>query len=50
MSDTSGGIRISPWEQNQNRQPIAINGLSIPEQTIFLDKQSERTLTGLTKK
>ena len=35
-----GYIRVSTREQNEDRQTIVMNGLSIPEQNIFVDKQS----------
>ena len=35
-----GYIRVSTKEQNEDRQVIAMRGLSIPEGNIFMDKQS----------
>lgn len=35
-----GYIRVSTKEQNEDRQLIALRELSIPEQNIFMDKQS----------
>ena len=35
-----GYIRVSTKEQNEDRQIIAMRGLSIPEGNIFMDKQS----------
>ncbi len=35
-----GYIRVSTREQNEDRQLIALQGLKIPENHIFLDKQS----------
>ncbi|MCI8304813.1 MAG: recombinase family protein [Lawsonibacter sp.] len=40
MPNTYGYIRVSTREQNEDRQLIAMQGLSIPEQNIFLDRQS----------
>ena len=35
-----GYIRVSTREQNEDRQIIAMEGLSIPEKNLFMDKQS----------
>ncbi len=35
-----GYIRVSTRDQNEVRQLLALQGLSIPEQNIFMDKQS----------
>ena len=35
-----GYIRVSTREQNEDRQLIALRGMSVPEKNIFLDKQS----------
>jgi len=40
MSVTYGYIRVSTREQNEDRQLIALREMSIPEQNIFMDKQS----------
>nr|WP_325214611.1 recombinase family protein [uncultured Oscillibacter sp.] len=40
MSNTYGYIRVSTREQNEDRQLIAMREMSIPEQNIFMDKQS----------
>ncbi|MCI9242564.1 MAG: recombinase family protein [Lawsonibacter sp.] len=40
MTATYGYIRVSSRDQNEDRQTIVMNGLSIPEQNIFVDKQS----------
>ena len=40
ISSTYGYIRVSTREQNENRQLIALQEMSIPEQNIFMDKQS----------
>ncbi|WP_251317721.1 recombinase family protein [Flintibacter muris] len=40
MSNTYGYIRVSTREQNEDRQLIALREMSIPEQNIFMDKQS----------
>ena len=37
---TYGYIRVSTREQNEDRQLIALREISIPEQNIFIDKQS----------
>lgn len=37
---TYGYIRVSSKDQNEDRQLIALRELSIPEQNIFMDKQS----------
>ena len=39
-STTYGYIRVSTKEQNEDRQLIALREMSIPEQNIFMDKQS----------
>ena len=39
-SNTYGYIRVSTREQNEDRQLIALREISIPEQNIFMDKQS----------
>ncbi len=40
IAATYGYIRVSTREQNEDRQLIALQGLKIPENHIFLDKQS----------
>ena len=40
ISNTYGYIRVSTKEQNEDRQLIALREMSIPEQNIFMDKQS----------
>ena len=35
-----GYIRVSSADQNEDRQLIALREMSIPEQNIFMDKQS----------
>ena len=40
ISNTYGYIRVSSKDQNEDRQLIALRELSIPEQNIFMDKQS----------
>ena len=37
---TYGYIRVSTKEQNEDRQLIALREMSVPEQNIFMDKQS----------
>ena len=38
--DTYGYVRVSTREQNEERQIIALRAVSVPEENIFLDKQS----------
>lgn len=40
IPNTYGYIRVSTKEQNEDRQLIALREMSIPEQNIFMDKQS----------
>lgn len=40
ISSTYGYIRVSTREQNEDRQLIALRAMPIPEQNIFMDKQS----------
>ncbi len=40
ISTTYGYIRVSTRVQNEDRQIIALREMSIPEQNIFMDKQS----------
>ena len=40
MNNCYGYIRVSTREQNEDRQRIALQGLSIPEGNIYMDKQS----------
>ena len=40
ISTTYGYIRVSTRDQNEDRQLIALREMSIPEQNIFMDKQS----------
>ena len=35
-----GYIRVSTREQNEDRQRIAMQGLAVPEENIYMDKQS----------
>ena len=35
-----GYIRVSTKEHNEDRQLLAMQGLNIPEQNLFIDKQS----------
>ena len=39
-TNTYGYIRVSTREQNEDRQLIALREMSIPDQNIFMDKQS----------
>ena len=39
-TNTYGYIRVSTREQNEGRQVVAMQELSIPEENVFLDKQS----------
>lgn len=40
MGNLYGYIRVSTREQNEDRQILALNELSIPEKSLFIDKQS----------
>jgi DNA invertase Pin-like site-specific DNA recombinase len=40
MPNNYGYIRVSSRDQNEDRQQIALKGMSIPEKNIFMDKQS----------
>ena len=40
ISNTYGYARVSTREQNKDRQIIALREASVPEQNIFIDKQS----------
>ena len=40
MNKEYGYIRVSSREQNEDRQLIALREVSVPEQNIFMDKQS----------
>ena len=40
IPSTYGYIRVSTREQNEDRQRIALREMSIPEQNVFMDKQS----------
>ena len=41
MSDNIYGyIRVSTREQNEDRQLVALREMAVPEQNIFMDKQS----------
>ena len=40
MGAVYGYIRVSSVDQNEDRQAIALRGRGIPEQNIFMDKQS----------
>ena len=40
MTNIYGYIRVSTREQNEARQLIALRGAAVPEENIFLDKQS----------
>lgn len=39
-ANTYGYVRVSTREQNEDRQLIAMEGMSIPEKHLFIDKQS----------
>ena len=39
-ASTYGYIRVSTKEQNEDRQLIAMRGLSVAEENIFMDRQS----------
>ena len=40
MGQTYAYLRVSTREQNEERQVAAIEGLEIPEDNVFLDKES----------
>ncbi|MCI8705630.1 MAG: hypothetical protein HFH44_02660 [Lachnospiraceae bacterium] len=40
MANVYGYIRVSSYGQNEDRQTIAFQGLSIPAKNIFMDRQS----------
>ena len=40
MSNTYGYIRVSTRERNEDRLLIALRSAAVPEQNIFMDKQS----------
>jgi len=40
VSSTYGYMRVSTREQNEDRQLIALREMSVPEENIFMDKQS----------
>ena len=40
IPNTYGYIRVSTREQNEDRQLVALREMFIPEQNIFMDKQS----------
>ena len=40
MTTVYGYVRVSTKDQNEDRQLIAMQGLSIPEKNIYIDKQS----------
>ena len=51
MRSLYGYIRVSAREQNEDRQIIALRELSIPEEHLYVDKQSgkdfERAVTAI---
>ena len=40
ISITYGYIRVSTREQNEDRQLIALREMAVPEENLFMDKQS----------
>ena len=44
-----GYIRVSTSDQNEDRQFIALREMSIPEQNIFMDKQSSKDFNRSTR-
>ena len=40
LSNTFGYIRVSSYDQNEERQRIALKQLKVPEKNIYFDKQS----------
>lgn len=41
---TYGYMRVSTREQNEDRQRIAMREYGVPEENLYLDKQSVKTL------
>ncbi len=37
---TYGYVRVSSWEQNEDRQIIALTEIGVPKENIYMDKQS----------
>ncbi len=37
---TYGYVRVSSWEQNEDRQIIALTEVGVPRENIYMDKQS----------
>lgn len=50
MANTYGYVRVSTREQNEDRQLIALREAAVPEQNIFLDKQSGKDFNRLQYK
>ncbi|MEY8323238.1 recombinase family protein [Lachnospiraceae bacterium 54-11] len=54
MGKIYGYVRVSTKEQNEDRQMLALNEMQIPEENIFMDKQSgkdfDRPMYNLLKK
>ena len=44
MGETWGYARVSSREQNEDRQVIALKEMGVPEQNIFVDKQSGKDI------
>ena len=44
MGNVYGYVRVSTKDQNEDRQLIALQEMSIPEKNIFVDKQSGKGL------
>lgn len=40
MGNQYGYVRVSTREQNEDRQLIALSGVEVPKQNIYVDKQS----------
>lgn len=40
MGTIYGYVRVSSKDQNEDRQLIAMQGMSVPEKNIYVDKQS----------
>ncbi|HBA49804.1 MAG TPA: resolvase, partial [Lachnospiraceae bacterium] len=40
MGNVYGYVRVSTSEQNEDRQLIAMNTVQVPEENIYMDKQS----------
>ena len=44
MSNIYGYVRVSSKDQNEDRQVIVMRDLQVPEENIYIDKQSGKDL------